>query len=78
MPDDWPKLHLLPIGDEMKEQHWFVEFEARPHGAIGEFSRRSDTVLASSWREALDRGQRALNLAGYETRFPIAARPVSA
>lgn len=50
---------------------WFVSYEVRHHGAIGEFSARGLSSNASTDSEALDEVRKALNKAGFETRFPV-------
>lgn len=52
---------------------WSIVYEARPQGAIGEFSRLGYTSSASTQEAALDEARRWLNAQGYEVRFPISA-----
>jgi hypothetical protein len=50
---------------------WKVQYEARPHGAIGAFNVKCLTSTADTESEALDEVRAALNAQGFETRFPV-------
>jgi len=50
---------------------WFVLFEARQRGAIGDFERRGLSVSADSKNDALDQAREALTKQGFEVRFPV-------
>ena len=56
---------------EKKSMPWYVIFEVRERGAIGEFDQRGMSAIAGSKESAVTQVQQALNAKGYETRFPV-------
>jgi len=51
-------------------KEYFVEYEARRQGAIGNFETQTRIVPADTPEEALEVAQGLLNKQGFETRFP--------
>jgi hypothetical protein len=56
---------------EKKSMPWYVIYEVREIGAIGEFAHSGLSAIADSEAGALAQVQQALNAKGYETRFPV-------
>jgi hypothetical protein len=52
---------------------YFVLFETRQRGAIGEFSQRGISVTADSDDDAVYKAFKHFQSIGIETRFPISA-----
>ena len=52
---------------------WFVKFETRQQGAIGEFSDRGISVTAESKDDAVYQALKSFQSMGIETRFPVDA-----
>lgn len=52
---------------------WFVAFETRVIGAIGEFSNRGISVTAESKDDAIYQALKSFQSMGLETRFPVDA-----
>jgi hypothetical protein len=52
---------------------WFVVFETRQIGAIGEFSNQGISVTADSKDDAVYQGLKSFQSMGLETRFPVDA-----
>lgn len=52
---------------------WFIVYETRPNGAIGEFSHRGVSVIANTRESALDQARKHFSDKNLEVRFPVKA-----
>jgi hypothetical protein len=50
---------------------WFVSFETRQRGAIGNFETRGLSTMADSKYDAMRIVREDLNNKGFETRYPV-------
>jgi hypothetical protein len=52
---------------------WFIAYETRPNGAIGEFSNSGVSVIADTKESALDQARKHFHDKNLELRFPVKA-----
>lgn len=52
---------------------WFILYETRPNGAVGEFSNSGVSVIADTKESALDQARKHFHDKNLELRFPVKA-----